>query len=202
MVTLESSDAEVLEEMQKLRVLYKLKKTLRYATKRPEEHSESVAEHLFAMQVLVQYFLPLEDKEGKLDRVRINELIIFHELGEVETGDIVFHRKNDDHRKEEALAAQRVAKQLPESLRQTALDRSREFDECATPEATFAAAIDKLEPVFELFEEKELAAFNRLHITRDIAVGNKRAATEQFPHMRKFLDAWEARAVSLDIFPQ
>lgn len=202
MLTLESSDAEVLEEMEKLRVLYKLKTTMRYQTSRIEGHSESVAEHLFAMQVLAQYFLPLEDPAGKLDRERVTELMLFHELGEIETGDILFHRKNDEQRQEEALAAGRVAKKLPESLQKIALDRSREFDNEATPEATFAVAIDKLEPIFELFDERELPAFRRLHVTHKDAVSNKRIAAKNFPYMLKCLDAWERRAVSLDIFPQ
>ncbi|MDR3572147.1 MAG: HD domain-containing protein [Candidatus Pacebacteria bacterium] len=202
MMTLESTHEEVLAEMERLRVLYALKQTLRYMSKRPDEHSESVAEHLFAMQVLALYFLPLEDPQGKLDRARINELILFHELGEIETGDIPFHKKNREHVAEEQRAAVRVSQRLPESMQQLALERSQEFEERKTPEALFAVAIDKLEPVFEMYEERVLPLFKRQQITRSFAVNVKREATKNFPYMRKFLDAWEARAVSLDIFPE
>ncbi len=202
MLTLESTDAEVLAEMEKLRVFYTLKTTLRYQTKRLNDHSESVAEHLFAMQVIAQYFLPLEDPDGKLDRVRVNELILFHELGEIETGDILFHKKTDDHREEERRAVQRVSKKLPDSMQALALERFNEFDRHETPEGRFVDAIDKIEPIFEMFAESVLPAFKRLEVNRTTAVNNKRAATEQFPYMRRFLDAWENRAVSLDIFPE
>ena len=202
MLTLDSSNEDVLDEMKRLRVMYTLKTTLRYQTVRDTEvHSESVAEHLFAMEIIAQYFLPLEDPDQRLDRTKIHELILFHELGEIETGDIVFHQKSDSDRAFERLAAERVAKRLPESMQTLALERVQEFEEGETPEAEFADAIDKIEPIFEMFDEKVLPAFKKLHITRSTAVDNKKAATKRFPFMRKFIDAWEERGVSLDIFP-
>lgn len=202
MVTLESSHEEIIEEMRKLRVLYTLKTTLRYRSTRPDEHSESVGEHLFGMQVVAQYFLPLEDPEGKMDRVRINELMLFHELGEIETGDIIFHRKSETDYANERLAAQRVAQRLPESMQKLSLERLQEFEDRETPEARFTVAVDKIEPIFELFEEKVLPLFKIQQVTLDDAVRKKRSMTDEFPYMRKFLDVWEARAVSLDVFPE
>lgn len=201
MVSLEMHNSEILEEMKRIRVLYKLKSTLRYQSVRDHTvHSESVAEHLFAMQIIAQYFLPLEDPATHMDRTRIHELMLFHELGEIETGDILFHRKTADQRSEERRAAERVVNQLPKSMRSIARDRVREFDACETPEAIFADAIDKIEPIFEMFDESVLPAFKRLHITRGMAVDKKKEATRRFPYMAKFLDAWEERAVSLSIF--
>ena len=86
MISLDSSPDDILAEMRRIRELYVLKHTMRYRSTRDHSvHSESVAEHLFGIQVLAQYFLPLEDPSGTLDRVRINELILFHEIGEIET---------------------------------------------------------------------------------------------------------------------
>ena len=202
MMTLQSSDTDILEEMDRIRVMYALKRTLRYQSVRDHSvHSESVAEHLFAMNIITQYFLPLEDPASALDRIRIHELILFHELGEIETGDIVFHLKNEEHRLEERRAALRVAERLPDSLQGIARARIHEFDTVDSPEAVFADAIDKIEPIFEMYDESVLPAFKRLHITREMAVDGKRAATEDFPYMRRFLDAWERRAVSLNVFP-
>ncbi len=197
------TDAYVLSEIERLRVLYKLKSVMRYrSTRDTSVHSESVAEHLFAMQVIAQYFLPLEDEKGKLDRTRIHELILFHELGEIETGDIINHQKTDEHREFERLAAARVAQMLPASMQEIALARQREFDECATPEARFADAIDKIEPIFEMWDEQvALPLFRRFNYTRNDALKGKMEATEEFPHMRRFIEAWDRRAVSLDVFP-
>lgn len=203
MINLESTDAEIIEEMEKLRVLYTLKTTMRYRTIRPDVHSESVAEHLFAMQIVSQYFLPLEDPAGLLDRVRINELILFHELGEIETGDIVFHKKTDAQRKEERVAAGRVAARLPESLQKLTLERLDEFEANETPEATFVSAIDKIEPIFEMFDmDVARASFRRNGVLHHHAVDSKYIATETFPYMRRFLEAWEKRAVSHGLFQE
>ena len=149
MISLDSSPDDILAEMRRIRELYVLKHTMRYRSTRDHSvHSESVAEHLFGIQVLAQYFLPLEDPSGTLDRVRINELILFHEIGEIETGDILFHQKNSDDREVEQHAAERVVHRLPESLQGIASDRSREYDLNETPEAHFVHALDKVEPIF------------------------------------------------------
>jgi putative hydrolases of HD superfamily len=201
-VGINSTDEVILEEMQRIRVLYKLKHTMRYQSVRDHDvHSESVAEHIYAMFALANYFLPLDDPHGTLDRLRVYELMLYHELGEVETGDIVFHRKSESDKLREQEAARRVIQMLPESTRRIAQDRFDEFEACSTPEAKFADAIDKLEPIFEMFEEEVLPAFRRLGITRSMAVDKKRIAAKPYPHLSRFLDAWERRAVALDIFP-
>lgn len=203
MIALDSTHDEILAEIERIRVLYRLKHTMRYLSVRDQTvHSESVAEHLFAMQVIAQYFYPYEDPEGKLDRVRVNELMLFHEIGEIETGDIINHRKTDEHREIEREAARRVAEALPESLQMLALDRFREFEECQTPESMYANAIDKLEPIFEMWDQKiALPLFKKFNYTRDDAVSRKRETVKNFRYMQKFLDAWEKRAVALDTFP-
>jgi putative hydrolase of HD superfamily len=154
------------------------------------------------MQVLAHYFLPLEDPKQLLDRGRIFELILFHEIGEIETGDILFHHKGEKQAQEERRAAGRVASQLPASMQSVAHERFLEFDACATPEAQFTDAIDKIEPIFELFEEKAYANLKVNGVTLDIGVNGKRAATEKYPHMRKFLDVWTRYIVSKNAFAE
>lgn len=200
-ITLDTSYPEIIAEMERIRILFKLKTTLRYQSSRDgSSYSESVAEHLYGMNIIANYFLPLEDPNGTLDRTRIHELFLFHEIGEIETGDISFHQKTDDHRQMERLAVQRVGEKLPESMRAIALERSREFDDGITPEAKFAQAIDKIEPIFEMFDESVLPLFKIQKISREFAVGYKFAATEHFPYMHRFVEAWEDRAVSLGAF--
>lgn len=202
-ITAETTNSEIIEEMKRLRTLYALKTTLRYKSARDSStsYSESVAEHLFGMQIIAQYFLPLEDPEGKWDRIRIHELILFHELGEIETGDILFHMKTAEEEAEEALAAERVAARLPKSLQGIALEREREFTARKTPEAKFAYAVDKVEPIFEMFDESVIHMYKRNNVSHKAAMGVKRLSTDQYPYMAKFVDAWEERMVSLNAFP-
>ena len=202
-LSLESPLDEYLAEIERVRVLYKLKHTMRYLSVRDDTvHSESVAEHLYGMQVIAQYFYPLEDPEGKLDRARVNELILLHEIGEIETGDIINHRKTDEHRTEEKEAAKRVISQLPQSMQKIALERHEEFEEHTTPEGKYAYTIDKVEPIFEMWDEAiALPLFKKFGYTYQNALDVKKEVTEEYPYMRRFVEAWESRAVALDIFP-
>jgi hypothetical protein len=71
---LAGSDEDILEIAKQLRIAYGLKQTIRYAGSRDlSVHGESVAEHIFAIIFLAQYFLPLEDPEGKMDKARLYE---------------------------------------------------------------------------------------------------------------------------------
>ncbi len=202
-ITLETSHEEILSEIERIRVMYRLKNTMRYLSVRDHTvHSESVAEHLFAMQVIAQYFYPLEDPLGKLDRVRVNELMLFHEIGEIETGDIINHRKTAEHREREKEAAKRVVTLLPASLQALAIARFDEFERRETAEAKYANAVDKIEPIFEMWDANiALPLFKKFNYTREHALDAKRQATEGYPFMRLFADAWESRAVALDTFP-
>lgn len=203
MLTPASSNEEFIAEMERIRVFYTLKSVMRYGSTRDTSvHSESVAEHLYGMQLLAEYFLPLDDPEGLLDVGRIRELILFHEIGEIETGDISFHLKTDDIKMEERRAAARVADKLPQAFQKLALDRFLEFDTLASPEACFTDAIDKVEPIFQVFDPSiGLTLYKNQGITKDVAIGKKMLATEPYPFMRRFLEAWTERAVALDTFP-
>lgn len=200
---LSASNDEIRAEMERIRVMYQLKYTLRYKSQRDQSvHSESVAEHMYAMNVIAQYFYPYEDPQGKLDRIRVNELMLFHELGEIETGDIISHLKTDEDRAHEIEAANRVVQLLPVSMRQTALERHSEYEECITPEAKYAKAVDKIEPIFEMWDESlALPLFKKYNVNRAAAIGQKYEATKDYPCMRRFIEAWEERLVALDVFP-
>jgi putative hydrolase of HD superfamily len=202
MITLESSHDEVIAEMHRIREMYKLKRTMRYESKR--DHSiftESVGEHLFGMFVLVDYFLPLDDPEGKLDRQRVHELILYHEIGEIETGDIVSHKKTAAHSLIEQEAAKRVAAKLPESLAEKAHDRFIEFEQKVSPESLFATAIDKIEPIFEL-DESAWYLFKEQKWTKEILIGKKYDASKKYPYLTLFLNAWVDHLVANDVFPE
>jgi len=203
MLTLQSTDKEVMSEIERLRVLYTLKHTMRYQSSRDRSvHSESVAEHLYGMAIIAQYFLPLEDPQRSMDHVRIHELILFHELGEIETGDISFHHKKDEHKARERIAAERVAARLPDSLSQLALGRCKEFEEGHTKEAKFAQAIDKLEPIFEMADPLGVPLFKQQNINRKTALGVKHATCKNYPFMFLFATAWETWMVSQNAFAE
>ena len=189
-ITLESSHEEVLAEMHRMHYLFKLKRVMRYASTRDHtEHTESVAEHVYGLHMLAHYFLPLEDPEGKLDWKQISELILFHDLGEIETGDIMFGQKTEADIARERDAMQVVTKRSPEHFRTVVQQRYEEYKGSTTPEARFVQAIDKVEPLFELLSEVNMKSIKRLGITPAQQAENKRRAVREYPYMALFVEA-------------
>jgi 5'-deoxynucleotidase YfbR-like HD superfamily hydrolase len=183
------SDEKVLQELKALRIGYGVKKTMRYSTVRDfTVHSESVAEHLFALHYLALYFLPFEDPEGKLDKNKIHTIITFHDFGEIIHGDVPYHLKTDEHRKQEAEDAKVVFASLPESIRQMASDSWNDYEQQISPEAKFVCALDKMEPLFELFDPINELSLKRLKHTYKSHFEKKAKATDKFPVMKRFLD--------------
>jgi putative hydrolase of HD superfamily len=183
------SDEQILETARQLRVAYQLKHTLRYHTQRDLSiHSESVAEHIFALLFLAQYFLPIEDKANTLNRERLYQILLFHDFPEIPHGDIpyIFKTKADEER--ERKAAEGVFASLPLSLQKLSLNSWQEYEDRQTPEAHFAYALDKTEPVFELWDPVNEHTPERLKQTWESHIEKKRRATEHFPIMRRFVE--------------
>ncbi len=195
------SDKEILEIAEQLRVAYKLKKTIRYAGARDlSVHGESVAEHVFALLFLAQYFLPLEDPEGKMDKARVYEILLFHDFGEIVHGDVPYHLKNQSDKAQEMKDAEAVFKALPKMVGEIGEKRWKEYENRATPEADFVYALDKIEPVFELLDPVNEKSLKRTKFTYEAHMKRKQQATEAFPVMRKFVDVLGADMKRRGIF--
>ncbi|MDO8593788.1 MAG: HD domain-containing protein [bacterium] len=198
---IEQSDEKILEIVQQLQVAYKLKRTLRYSTKRDmNEHSESVAEHVFALWFLAQYFLPLEDPKRQLNVEKLFQILLFHDFAEVVHGDIPYHQKTEVDEKHERAAAKIVFESLPAPLGETAYKRWKEFEQKQSPESRFAQALDKIEPIFEMLDPVNSQSMKRLKFSYKDHIGKKTRATEGFPVMRKFLEVVTKEMLRRDIF--
>ncbi len=183
------TEEEILKEAKRLRVGYRLKRTLRYNTERNhEEHSESVAEHIFALLYLAEYFLRNEEFAEPLDALKVHQLLLFHDFEEIKNGDVVSYYKAPDHAEQSRRAAEEVFSSLPSSLREPGLAAWREYDERRTPEARFCYALDKIEPLFELFDEVNERSMKRLKVTYAMHVSNKFHVVADYPLMKRFTE--------------
>ncbi len=187
-MNLESYTKEIiLEDVHKLRYFYRLKEVTRYNTPREmEDDTESVAEHLYGMQLLTHYFFPLEDSGSKLDRAKVSALITMHDIDEIETGDYVSYIKTDMHRQEAEAAMPKVLSMVPSHIKETVTDIVREYEEQKTLEAQFVKAIDKIEPLLQIFNEKGRAIMTRNKCTKDDSLRIKAPYIEDFPFIKKF----------------
>lgn len=195
------TDQFVMEEAQKLRGPYALKRTMRYASTRDHTvHSESVAEHVFGLLYLAQCFLPLEDPDRLMDWVKVSSIILYHDFGEMVHGDVPYHRKTMEHEERERTAAVEVFGGLPELIGTVGYAYWRDYEGRMSPEARFVYALDKVEPIFELWDPVNELSMKRLCFSYEQHIGKKFRATEHFPVMRRFVEAMTADMILRRVF--
>ncbi len=195
------SDERVIKEGQALRIAYKLKHTLRYNTNRDlTVHSESVAEHKFALFFLSEYFLPLEDPAGKLNYRVVHQIILYHDFPEIIHGDVPYVLKTAAHKEQERVDAIVVFDSLPSSIRQLARESWEMYEQRESPEALFVYALDKIEPLFELFDPVNEQTPKRLHQTYESHIEIKLAATQNYPCMHKFVEVMSEDMLRRGVF--
>lgn len=187
-MTLEEFTKEIiLEDVAKLQYFYKLKEVTRYNTPREmEDDTESVAEHLYGMQLLTHYFLPLEDKAGELNQAKISALITMHDIDEIETGDYVSYIKTDAHRLEAEAAMPKVLSMLPKHMSEPITALMHEYEAQETKEAQFVKAIDKIEPLIQVYNEKGRIICHRNRCTAEDSLRIKANYIGNFPFIKKF----------------
>lgn len=198
---LKKTDKEILDIARQVRIAYQLKRTLRYAAPRDlSVHSESVAEHVFALFFLAEFFLPLEDPWQKMDARKIQQILLFHDFGEIVHGDIPYHFKTEADSLREQDDARMIFATLPEHLQKLALERWTSYEKKDSQEAHFAYALDKIEPLFELFDPISEVSLKRTKHTYEDHWDRKSKATKGFPVMCRFLDVVSQDMLSRDVF--
>ena len=187
-MTLEEFTPErILADTAKLQYLYGLKKVIRYDQNRHHEDStESVAEHVYGMHLLAQYFLPLENPQEPWDHTRIYEMITIHDIDEIETGDTLGYQKTDAIRALELAAMQRVLQNAPAHMHSKMNSLVEEYEARITDEARFAKAIDKIEPLVHIFNEEGRAILLKNHTTAQQSNSIKAPYVCDFPFIRRF----------------
>jgi putative hydrolases of HD superfamily len=201
MTLAELTEKKVLEETARLQYLYGLKKVIRYDQDRHETDStESVAEHVYGMLILAQYFLPLENPEGDWDRARLYEMITLHDIDEIETGDMLGYQKTAETRALELAAMKRTIENAPVHMQAHMNRRVTEYETRETREARFAKAIDKIEPLFQIFNEEGRAILKRNKTTAEQSLSIKTSYVKDFPYIKRFTDVIHDALIAGDYY--
>src|ERR1039458_6331031 len=152
----------------------KLKEIFRQTVCTQSRRAENDAEHSWHLCLAVIVLAEHANSAG-LDVLRVLKMLIIHDLVEIDAGDTFAYdtaRRVDQHARE-ALAADRIFAMLPSD--QCAEFRALwdEFEEVKTPEAKFAAAIDRFQPCL-LNCSTEGAAWRRHGIAMDRVVARNK----------------------------
>ena len=183
---------KILSEIEKIKYLYRFKKIIRYSQKRTEIiPTESDAEHIFGMMILANYFLNTEFyKKENYNREKIYDLILFHEMDELELGDISTHLKTSSDIKKAFDSLEVVYKSIPENLRQKAENNFQEYNDGKTKEALFVFWLDKIEPVFHMSFDLKTSKqiLTDMKLDREKAYEKKSTELKNSGLMKEFLD--------------
>lgn len=178
-----------MEELKRLQFFYGLKSEIRYGEKRTDPNNpESVAEHVYGMHVLFDYFWPLEDSEAKWNQVKMRQMINFHDLDEVIVGDVIGYLKTAADKEKEVEAQAQVLDSVPQSMRSTLEVLLEEYETRESVEAKFIKAIDKIEPVVHVYNENGKRLLNEMRTTKEQHDSIKLPYFKPFPVIHRFYD--------------
>lgn len=198
-----TDEAFVQTEIEKIFVYLNLMHTLRYNHSRDgKEMTQSVAEHVYGMHILCDYFLPLHTET--LDHTKVRMLISWHDMAEALVGDMTAETKTTAHKEAEFAAEQELTKNAPSQIKDEVTAVFGEYHALATKEAQFVRALDKLEPLFYLVLLSRKQFFKAFEIewsvTDDKAYRGK--SIQKFPLLQRFDDVLSLELDTLAYYPE
>jgi putative hydrolases of HD superfamily len=125
----------------------KVKQILRQNLVISTRKNENDAEHSWHMAVMAMVLSEYAADEVNL--LRVIKMVLIHDLVEIDAGDTFCYDEaaNLDKEQREKRAAERIFNLLPSDQAQEIWELWREFEELNTPEARFAACLDRLQPL-------------------------------------------------------
>ncbi|MBQ9894785.1 MAG: HD domain-containing protein [Ruminococcus sp.] len=128
-------------ELDKMKNLYRQTYVLH------EDRKENDAEHSWHLGIMA--FLLAEHSDIPVNTEKVIKMVLIHDIVEIDAGDTYCY-DNEGYKtkaEREEKAAQRIFGLLPDDQKKEFYDLWREFEDSLTPEAKFAAALDRLQPL-------------------------------------------------------
>ncbi len=107
--------------------------------------NENDAEHSWHLAIMA--LILSEHVADKLNLLRVIKMVLLHDVVEIDAGDTFCYDQREDKLTEEQKAADRIFGILPPDQAQEFQSLWQEFEERRTPEACFAASLDRLQPL-------------------------------------------------------
>jgi putative hydrolase of HD superfamily len=128
----------------------KLKGIIRNTLLTDQSRLENAAEHSWHAALTALVFFDMAQAQD-MDLTRILKMLMVHDLVEIDAGDVSCYEK--DRRpaqlQKERQAAERIFNLLPEAQAYALRQLWEEFEARQTPEAWFAHAVDRLQPLLQ-----------------------------------------------------
>ena len=139
--------------------------------------------HLALMAVLLSEYAAERD----VDLLRVVKMVLVHDLVEIDAGDVlVYDRDKDpDWRAREREAAERIFRILPADQADELRALWEEFEARTTPEARFAAALDRFQPMLHNYQTQG-KAWQEHGVTSDQVIAHNRHMAEGAPRLWEY----------------
>jgi putative hydrolase of HD superfamily len=144
------ANARLVQQIQFITEVDKLKEVFRQTLLTQSRRQENDAEHSWHLCLMV-LVLAEHANTPNLDVLKVLKMLLIHDLVEIDAGDTFAYSTSQqaDQHAREAIAAERIFGLLP--IDQAAEFRGLwdEFEARATPEARFAGALDRFQPMLQ-----------------------------------------------------
>jgi putative hydrolases of HD superfamily len=126
----------------------RLKSVYRHTLLMDCSRRENDAEHAWHLAVMALLFSGLSKKK-RVDLLKVIAMVLIHDIVEIDCGDAFLYdeKKRALRAQQEPKAAARIFGLLPRDQARVFLNLWKEFESRRTPEARFAAALDRFQPV-------------------------------------------------------
>ncbi|NLP44987.1 MAG: HD domain-containing protein [Peptococcaceae bacterium] len=142
------SDTRLNKQIEFIFEVDKLKKIYRQSIITDGSREENDAEHSWHL-ALMAIVLHEYANDKNIDLLKVLKMVIIHDIVEIDAGDTFIYDKrgNETKGQREKLAAERIFGLLPQEQYLEFKHLWEEFEARETPEAKFAAVLDRLEPL-------------------------------------------------------
>lgn len=183
-------DARLEQQIAFIKEVDRLKQVQRQSFVSGTRRLETSAEHSWHVALMALVLAQSTAPPG-VDSLRVLKLLLIHDLGEIDAGDLILYASEEahlKHKRAESEAAQRLFGLLPEEQRTEFLLLWEEFETRSTPDAKFAAAIDRLQPLLQNFMA-EGATWRRHGVTAQEVYERNRQIAHGSPELWNFAEA-------------
>ncbi|MEW8974058.1 MAG: HD domain-containing protein [Tissierellaceae bacterium] len=127
--------------------LDKMKSILRQTSLIGEDRREDDAQHSWHISIMAMILSEYANQD--IDVCKVIKMLLTHDLVELYAGDTFCYDKvgNQDKKERELAAAEKIYGMLDEDKGKKLRELWDEFEEMKTPEALFAASMDRLQPM-------------------------------------------------------
>ncbi len=184
-----NSPQRLQQQIEFIMELDKLKQILRQTSLLDQSRKENDAEHSWHIAIMAMTLA--EYAKPGVDINRVIRMLLVHDIVEIDAGDVFLYDQTFSatlKQQQEQLAAERIYNLLPNDLGAELMAFWQEFEQRQTPDAIFARALDRLQPLLHNFYVGG-GPWKRREVTAELVVTmNKHIIQEASPLLWEFAE--------------